>query len=55
MTFGVLDVLDAATVPQKLSQRCFAVHIGLAAKIFSIQYQKIERACRNVAVINPTI
>jgi len=29
MTFGVLDVLDAATVTQKLSQHCFSVHIGL--------------------------
>jgi hypothetical protein len=38
MTFDVLDVLDAATVPHKLSQRCFAVHIGLAAKILSIQH-----------------
>jgi len=55
MTFGVLDVLDAATVPHKLSQRCFAVHIGLAAKILSIQHQKIERACRKLAVTNPTI
>ena len=55
LTFGVLDVLDAATVPQKFSQRRLAFRIRSLPEIHSIVHQKVKSAGTRVLIVNSTM
>jgi hypothetical protein len=56
LALSVFDVLDAATVSQKLPQRRLAFHIRPTSQILAIEHQEIEshkRCTFIVEVRNP--
>ena len=55
MALSVFNVLDAATVSQKLSQRGLAFHIGPASEIVAVEHQEIESTSAGTFIVDPTV
>ena len=55
MALSVFDVLDAATMSQKLPQRRLALHIGPASEIVAVDHEKIESTSAGTFIVDPTM
>ena len=55
MALSVFNVLDAATVSQKLPQRRLAFHIGPASQIVAVDHEKIESTSAGTFIVDPTM
>ena len=55
MTLSVFNVLDAATVPQKLPQRRLTFHIGPASQIVAVDHEKIESTSAGTFIVDPAM
>src|SRR5262245_22804334 len=51
----MFDVLNAATVPQKFSQRRLSLQVRLPPHIVAIEHQQIESAGSRIQVIHSTV
>ena len=55
MALSVFNVLDAATMSQKLPQRRLPFHIGPASQIVAVEHQKIESTSAGTFIVDPTM
>ena len=55
MALGVFNVLDAATMSQKLPQRRLAFHIGPVSQIVAVDHEKIESTSAGTFIVDPAM